>query len=64
MLARVYELREEVKLFLEAQGNQNLVHLFTAYGFQLTLENLVDIFEALKLLNRPLQSSHISYLHL
>ena len=36
ILARVYELRKEVEVFLEAQGNQNLLHLFIADGFQLT----------------------------
>ena len=51
MLARVYKLRKEVELFLEAQGNQNLLQLFTADGLQLTLASLVDIFEALKLFN-------------
>ena len=58
MLARVYELKTEVKLFLEAQGNQNHLHLFRADGFQLTLTNLVDIFEALNCLNRHCKSSH------
>ena len=60
MLARVYELKKEVKLFLEAQENQNLVHLFTADRFQLTLLYFVDIFEALSLLNQHLQDSHNS----
>ena len=50
-IARVFELRKAVELFLEAQGNQNLLHLFTADGFQLRLAYFVDIFEALNLLN-------------
>ena len=32
-LARVYELIKEGKPFLEAEGNQNLLHLFTVDGF-------------------------------
>ena len=36
----------------KAQKNQNLLHLFTANGFQLTLAYPVDIFEVLNLLNR------------
>ena len=51
MLARAYELWKKVELFLEAQGYQNLLHLFTVYGFQLTLVYLVKIFESLDLLN-------------
>ena len=51
MLARVYELKKEVELFLEAEGNQNLLHLFIADEFQLALAYLVDIFEALNLSN-------------
>ena len=45
MLVRVYELRKEVELFLETQGNKNLLRLLTAVGFQLALAYLVDIFE-------------------
>ena len=56
MLAGVYELGKEVELFLEGKGNQNLLHLFVADGFQLTLAYLVDVFQALNL--------HSSYLHL
>ena len=60
MLVRIYELRKKVELFLEAQGNQNFLQLFTVDGFQLTLAYLVDILEALNLLNRHLQGSHTS----
>ena len=37
MLPRVYKLRKEVKLSLKVQRNQNLLHLFTGDGSQLTL---------------------------
>ena len=50
MLARVCELRRKAELFFEAQGNQNLLQLFAADGFQLTLAYVVDILEALTLL--------------
>ncbi|XP_077975251.1 protein FAM200C-like [Styela clava] len=35
MLSRVYEMREEVKLFLEAQGKQDLLLSFASDSFQL-----------------------------
>ena len=60
MLARVYELRKEVELFLKGQGNKDLLCSFTAEGFQLALAYLVDIFEALNLLNRHLQGKNTS----
>ena len=60
MLARVYKLRKEMELYLEAHRNQNLLHLFAADGFQLTLAYLVDIFGVLNLLNRQLQGCHTS----
>ena len=59
MLAWVYKLMKEVEL-LKAQENHNLLHLFTADGFQLTLAYLVDIFKALNFLNKHLQGSHTS----
>ena len=44
MLARLYELREEVKLFLEAQRKEELLLSFGSQEFQLSLAYLVDIF--------------------
>ena len=64
MLARVYKQRKEVELLLEAQGNQNRPHLFTADGFQLTLSYLVNIFKALNILNRHLRCSHTNCIDL
>jgi hypothetical protein len=58
MLARVYEMREEVKLFLEAQGKHDILLSFTSQSFQLVLAYLVDIFEALNLLNTFLQGKN------
>ena len=60
MLARVYELRKEVELFLKGQGNKDLLCSFTAEGFQLALAYLVDIFKAFNLLNRHLQGKNTS----
>ena len=57
MLARVYEMREEVKVFLEDQRKQDLLS-FTSDSFQLALAYLVDIFEALNVLNRLLQGKN------
>ena len=44
MLDRVYDMREEVKRFLESHGKQDLLLSFTSEEFQLTLAYLVDIF--------------------
>ena len=55
MLARVYELRNEVKLFLEIQGKYDFMNIFCSDSFQTTLAYLVDIFEALNSVNRKLQ---------
>ena len=61
ILSRIYEQRKEVELFLKAQRNQNLLHLFTADGFQLTLPPcLVDIFEVPNLLKQHVQDCHTS----
>ena len=58
MLARVYELRNEVKQFLEKQKKFELYNIFSADTFQTTLAYLVDIFEALNSLNKKLQGGN------
>jgi len=58
MLARVFEMRDELKLFLEAHGKQDLLRSFTSEGFQLQLAYLVDIFQALNNLNLHLQGKY------
>nr|XP_039258063.1 protein FAM200B-like [Styela clava] len=63
MLSRVHEMREEVKLFLEAQGKQDLLLSFASDSFQLGLAYLVEIFEALNLLNRLLQGYNTSRIY-
>ena len=47
MLARVYGLKNEVSIFLESQGKQDLLLPFQSQEFQLAMAYLVDIFEAL-----------------
>ena len=51
MLVRVYDMREEVRRFLESHWKQDLLLSFTSQEFQLTLAYLVDIFESLNHLN-------------
>jgi len=51
LLARMYEMREELKLFLEAHTKQDLLHSFTTEGFKLQLAYRVHIFQALHNLN-------------
>ena len=55
MLGRVYDMREEVRRFLESHRKQDLLLSFTSQEFQLTLAYLVDIFESLNHLNLLLQ---------
>ena len=60
MLARVYGLKDEVSLFLESQGKQDLLLPFQSQEFQLAMAYLVDIFEALNCLNLLLQGKNTS----
>ena len=63
MLARIHDIREEVRLFLESHGKQNLLMSFTSEGFQLTLAYLVDIFESLNHLNLLLQGKNTNHMN-
>ena len=56
MLSRIFELREEVKLFLVAKQKHDLLLLFGGDGLSTYLAYLADIFEALNQLNQKLQS--------
>ena len=58
MLARVYGLKDEVSIFLESQGKQDLLLPFQSQKFQLAMAYLVDIFEALNCLNLLLQGKN------
>ena len=55
MLERFYELKDEVKLFLEDQKKSDLLAILHSEEFELSLAYLVDIVEALNKLNRQLQ---------
>ena len=55
MLSRIFELREEVKLFLVAKQKHDLLLAFGGDGFSTYLAYLADIFEALNQLNKKLQ---------
>lgn len=57
MLSRLYELREEVKLFLTNKGNKDLLDHFCQCKFQLHFAYLVDFFAQLNKLNLQLQGS-------
>ena len=54
MLSRIFELREEVKLFLAAKQKRDLLLAFGGDGFSTYLAYLADIFEAL---NQPKQET-------
>ncbi|XP_029650330.1 protein FAM200A-like [Octopus sinensis] len=55
MFGRLYELQEEVVIFLDLQQKADLHDKFWSEGFQLSLAYLVDIFEALNALNLKLK---------
>ena len=55
MLFRIFEPREEVKLFLVAKQKHDLLLAFGGDGFSTYLAYLADIFKALNQLNKKLQ---------
>ena len=55
MLSRIFELREEVKLFLVAKQKNDLLLAFGGDEFSTYLAYLADIFETLNQLNKKLQ---------
>ena len=61
MLERFYELKDEVKLFLEDQKKFDLLAILHSEEFELSLAYLVDRFEALNKLNRQLQGHKQQY---
>ena len=56
MLSRIFELREEVKLFLVAKQKHDLLFAFGGEGYSTYLVYLADIFEAFNQLNKKLQN--------
>ena len=55
MLERFYELKDEVKLFLEDQKKFDLLASVNSEEFEISLAYLVDIFESLNKLNQQPQ---------
>ena len=55
MLSRIFELREEVKLFLLAKQKHDLLLAFGGDRLSTHLAYLADIFEAINQLNKKLQ---------
>ncbi|XP_014780868.1 uncharacterized protein LOC106876712 [Octopus bimaculoides] len=62
MLGQLYELREEVAIFLDLLQKADLHDKFQFEGFHLSLACLVDIFEALNALDLKLQGENINIL--
>ncbi|XP_064088411.1 zinc finger BED domain-containing protein 5-like [Macrobrachium nipponense] len=60
MLGRLYELREDVAIFLDVQHKTDLHDKFMSEGFLLSLAYLVDTFEALNAVNLELQGKNIN----
>ena len=55
MLSRLYELKDEVEIFLQRQKQYKLYEAFREEDFQLSLAYLVDFFEVINNLNLKLQ---------
>ena len=55
LLARVYDLKDEVSIFLEFQGKQDLLLSFQSEGLQLTMAYLVDTLQTFNRLNLLMQ---------
>ena len=58
MIARVFQLRNEIKNFCEKHGKTDLVAILDHEEWQLSLAYLVDIFEQLNKLNLLMQGRH------
>ncbi|XP_076807253.1 protein FAM200C-like [Clavelina lepadiformis] len=55
ILQRIFELKQEIRVFLEAQDQQDLLSAWCADGFEIQLAYLVDIFQHIITLNLELQ---------
>ncbi|XP_063612431.1 zinc finger BED domain-containing protein 5-like, partial [Penaeus indicus] len=55
VVQRVFELREEISLFLRVQNKQDMLSAWSADSFEIRLAYLVDIFRQLNKLNLELQ---------
>ena len=54
VVQRVFELKEEIRLFIEDQNMQDLLSAWFVDGFEIQLAYLVDIFKQLNTLNLEL----------
>ena len=54
MLARVFDLKEEVDAFLKMRGKMDLLSEFTKPEFESHFAYLADIFDVINMLNRKL----------
>ncbi len=61
---RVFQLRGELKLFLEMQGKDDLLSHFNMVLWEPRLSYLADIFEQLNRLNVKLQGKEKNVFHL
>ena len=61
MLSRIFELREEVKLFLVAKQKHDRLLAFGGDGFSTYLAYLADTFEALNQLNKKCKAQELTY---
>jgi hypothetical protein len=60
VVARVYDLREELTLFLEEE-NQEIAEYFRSETFLLKLAHLIDIFEKFNLLNTSMKGTTLTF---
>uniref|UniRef100_K7EYD2 DUF4371 domain-containing protein n=1 Tax=Pelodiscus sinensis TaxID=13735 RepID=K7EYD2_PELSI len=58
VLSRLFELKDQVEIFLKQQKKEELYHAFVDQTFQLSLVYLMDIFESLNNLNLKLQGNN------
>ena len=61
MLSRVFELREEMRQFLESEGQVDLANLFGDEDFQLKMAYMSDIFSFMNTLNTQMQGGNKLY---
>ncbi|XP_066969189.1 protein FAM200C-like [Macrobrachium rosenbergii] len=61
VLSRVFELREELKIYLDMQGKESI--FFSAPVFEPRLAYLVDVFDQLNKLNLKLQGKDKTVIH-
>ena len=61
MLSRVFELREEMRYFLESEGQVDLANFLDDEDFQLKMAYMTDTFSFVNTLNTQMQGGHKFY---